>query len=103
MGSLSFDTKGFNADLKKMQKGFKFPDKAPASSTTNKTTTQGINNITDGGKKQTHINVHFDRLVENMVIQSENLKEGTNDMEDMLITSLLRVLNSVNHMQTNNS
>ncbi|WP_299627746.1 hypothetical protein [uncultured Tenacibaculum sp.] len=103
MGSLSFDTKGFNADLKKMQKGFKFPDKAPASSTTNNTTTQGINNITDGGKKQTHINVHFDRLVENMVIQSENLKEGTNDMEDMLITSLLRVLNSVNHMQTNNS
>ncbi|WP_442265878.1 hypothetical protein ACSIGC_16510 [Tenacibaculum sp. ZS6-P6] len=103
MGSLSFDSKGFKADLKKMQKGFKFPDKAPTSSTTNNTTTQGISNITDGGKKQTHINVHFDRLVENMVIQSENLKEGTNDMEDMLIKSLLRVLNSVNHMQTNNS
>ncbi|SNR16532.1 hypothetical protein [Tenacibaculum jejuense] len=101
MGSLSFDSKGLKSDLKKMQKGFKFPDKAPNSSTTNNTTTQGINNITDGGKKQTHINVHFDRLIENMVIQSQNLEEGTNEMEDAVTVSLLRVLNSINHMQTN--
>ncbi len=101
MSSLSFDGKGLKADLKKMQKGFKFPDKAPAGATGGNTTTnKGITNITDGGKKQTHINIHFDRLVENMVIQSENLNEGVNDMEDKLITSLLRVLNSANQIQT---
>lgn len=101
MSSLSFDAKGLKADLKKMQKGFKFPDKAPAGTAGGNTTTnKGITNITDGGKKQTHINIHFDRLVENMVIQSENLDEGVNDMEDKLITSLLRVLNSANQIQT---
>ncbi|WP_299713648.1 hypothetical protein [uncultured Tenacibaculum sp.] len=104
MKSLTFDKKAFNSDIAKIQKGFKLPKaQTKKNDTPVNTPDQGIANITDGGKKQTHINVHFDRLVENMVIQSENLKEGTNDMEDMLITSLLRVLNSVNHMQTNNS
>lgn len=103
MGSLSFDTAGLKKDLAGIQKGValpKTPSVTPTPTDGGNVTNQGINNITDGGKKQTHINVHFDRLVENLIIQSENITEGVNDMEDKLIASLLRVLNSANQIQT---
>ncbi len=93
-----FDLKGAGQDLKKLKEGFKFPDKATSTPNVPEAD-QGIANITDGGKKQTHINVHFDKLVENITIQTQTLKESVNEMEDEIVASLLRVLNSANQMQ----
>ncbi|TCI93678.1 phage tail protein [Tenacibaculum sp. M341] len=105
MGSLTFDKKAFNKDLAGIQKGFKTPKApsvkpiSPLGDGTPNAANQGISNITDGGKKQTHINVHFDKLVENITIQTQTLKESVNEMEDEIVASLLRVLNSANQMQ----
>ncbi len=62
----------------------------------------GIEGITGGGKKQTNIQVHFDKMVEQFIIKSETVNEGFENMEDKLKEMLLRVLNSANQMQISN-
>lgn len=60
----------------------------------------GVNGITGGGSKQTNINVTFDKLIENMIIKSETISEGIDDMEDRVKEALMRIMNSTNHLQT---
>lgn len=61
---------------------------------------KGIDTITGGGSKQTNINVTFEKLVETFTIQSQNVSQGMSLSEDELKRMLLRVLNSINQMQT---
>lgn len=61
---------------------------------------KGIDAVTGGGSKQTNINVTFEKLVETFTIQSQNVSQGISLSEDELKRMLLRVLNSINQMQT---
>ncbi|MBB4117862.1 tape measure domain-containing protein [Mesonia hippocampi] len=61
---------------------------------------KGIDTITGGGSKQTNINVTFGKLVETFTIQSQNVSQGMSLSEDELKRMLLRVLNSINQLQT---
>ncbi len=62
--------------------------------------TTGIDGITGGGSKQTNITVTFDKLIEQLIIQSETIQEGVDELESRISEALLRVLNSTNQMQT---
>ncbi len=61
---------------------------------------QGISGIADGGSKQTNINVQFGKMVETVTIQTETLTESVDEMEDKLKDMLMRLLNSMNQLQT---
>ncbi len=54
--------------------------------------------ITSGGKKQTNVSVVVDKMVETFNVNS-GAGESIEDIEERLIQSLLRVLNSSNRMQ----
>jgi tape measure domain-containing protein len=60
----------------------------------------GIDGITGGGNRQTNIQVSFEKMIENMVIKSETITEGIDELEDKVKDVLLRILNSANQMQT---
>ncbi|MDB0612153.1 tape measure protein [Tenacibaculum maritimum] len=60
----------------------------------------GINSINGGGSKQTNINVSYEKLIENLTIQSETISEGVDEMEDKIKAALMRILNSTNQLQT---
>lgn len=62
--------------------------------------TNGIDSINGGGSRQTNITVTFDKLVENFTISSQNVSQGMAQSEEELKRMLLRVLNSMNQMQT---
>jgi len=71
----------------------------------NQTDTQiqkGINSISGGGKKQTNINIHFDKMIEQLILTTSTLNEGIDEIEDKLKAILLRILNSANQMQLSN-
>jgi hypothetical protein len=55
-------------------------------------------NISSGGSKPTNITINLGKLHENIIINSQNLKEGVQDMEKQITEALLRVLNSGNAM-----
>ena len=61
---------------------------------------QGIENITGGGSKQTNINVSFEKLVENIILKSETLKEGVDQIQEEVSRALVGAVNSINQMQT---
>ncbi len=52
--------------------------------------------ITSGGSRPTTINISLGKLLENVVINSQTVKEGASDMEKIVVETLLRVLNSGN-------
>jgi len=60
----------------------------------------GIDSITGGGRKQTNITVTFEKMIESLIIKSETITEGVDEMEDKIKEVLLRTLNSINQMQT---
>lgn len=68
---------------------------------TDKILSTGIDNITGGGSKQTHITVSFENLIRENNINVNGVKQGVDDMTDQLINGLLRVLNSANAMASN--
>jgi hypothetical protein len=55
--------------------------------------------ITGGGQRNVTVNVN--KLIEQFTLQSQNVKEGVDQVGDMLIKTLLQVLNSANQIQTN--
>lgn len=61
---------------------------------------KGIDTITGGGSKQTNITVNFDKLVENYTVSTQTFEQGMDESMDSLKRMLLRVMNSVNQMQT---
>lgn len=63
-------------------------------------TQNGAGAINGGGSRQTNITVTFDKLVENFTISSQNVSQGMAQSEEELKRMLLRVLNSMNQMQT---
>ena len=63
--------------------------------------TSGINAISGGGKKQTNITIQIQSLVEELKIVSQNITEGTDELEDKVKEIFLRVVNSANQLQTN--
>lgn len=70
---------------------------APNASTNSSRAAAGI---TGGGSKQTNISITIGKLNENFTIQTTNIKEGASEMRDIVQAELLRVVNSVNQMQT---
>jgi hypothetical protein len=62
--------------------------------------TGGINGITGGGKKQTHLTINLEKLQDKTEIHTVNFDEGVEESESKLIEMLLRVLNSSNQVQT---
>lgn len=68
--------------------------------TTGGNATAGTSSITGGGSKQTNITVNLGKLQDQTVIQSNTVQEGVANMEEMIMQAMLRVMNSVNQMQT---
>lgn len=65
--------------------------------------TNGIDSITGGGRRQTNISLSFDKLVENYTVHTETFEQGMDESLDTFKSMLLRVLNSINQMQTSYS
>ncbi|QKX04886.1 tape measure protein [Aquimarina sp. TRL1] len=63
---------------------------------------KGISAINGGGSRQTNINVSFEKQIENFILKTTTVSEGFEEMEDKLKEMLLRVMNSINQMQTSN-
>lgn len=63
---------------------------------------KGIDGINGGGSKQTNINVTYGTLIKELVLQSQTLTEGLDEIEDKVKVILMRILNSSNQMQTSN-
>jgi tape measure domain-containing protein len=55
--------------------------------------------ITGGGGKNITLNVN--KLIESFTLNSQNVKEGVDQVGDMMIRTLLQALNSVNQIQVN--
>lgn len=56
--------------------------------------TSGINSITGGGSRPLNVNVDVGKLVETINLHSSTVKEGVEEIRDMITEQLLRVLNS---------
>jgi hypothetical protein len=56
----------------------------------------GVAGITEGGSKQTNITISGIKLIENLTLRSENVREGAGQIRDILQEELLRVLNAAN-------
>ena len=69
------------------------------NSETTEVVNDGVTNITQGGKKQTNVSVIIEKMIETF-----NVKPGEGqsweDIEDKVIETLMRVINSANKMQT---
>ncbi len=57
---------------------------------------QGMTGITDGGKKQTHINITVEKMVESVTINESG--DTWDDLKDKMISALADVLNSANRV-----
>jgi tape measure domain-containing protein len=60
--------------------------------------TSGVSGIVGGGSKTQNITINVEKLVENITVMSQDLKEGVSDIRDLVQEELLRVLNSANAM-----
>lgn len=60
---------------------------------------KGVDTINGGGKKQTNINVTFDKLIEQLTIKSQTMEMGIDDMEAQVSAAVLRVLNSFTQLK----
>lgn len=56
--------------------------------------TSGINSITGGGSRPLNVNVDVGKLVETINLHSSTVKEGVEEIRDIITEQLLRVLNS---------
>ncbi len=57
-------------------------------------------NITGGGSRPTNITINLGKLQDSIVIHSSTVKEGVDEMEEIVVDALLRVLNSANAVAT---
>ncbi|MCX6232615.1 MAG: tape measure protein [Bacteroidetes bacterium] len=84
-------------DKLKEKIGISTPDKSASKVGTGGSSSMDVSdNITSGGSKPTNITIHLGKLMDSVNIHSQNLKEGTQDMEKIVVETLLRVLNSGN-------
>lgn len=88
---------GFVADKTGFESLF---DNSSNGGGTNNKIKSGISGITGGGSKQTHITVNLGKLQDNINIHTTNIQQGVEELEDTISEALLRILNSVNQMQT---
>lgn len=59
----------------------------------------GISSITEGGKQVKNITINLRNLIENLTIKAQNIREGSNEMRDIVTRELLQVLNTSNQVQ----
>lgn len=91
----------FNAD--KLEK--KIKAMTPGSATTDSPSGSGTvtdiisNNITSGGSRPTNIVLNLGKLLDNVIINAANVKEGASEIEKIVVDTLLRVVNSGNAIQ----
>ena len=57
----------------------------------------GIEGITSGGARTKNINVNIDKLIESLTITAQDVKEGAEEMREIVRDELLRVVNSINY------
>lgn len=57
------------------------------------------NNITSGGSRPTNITLNLGKLMDNVIINAANVKEGASDIEKIVVETMLRVVNSANAVQ----
>jgi len=59
----------------------------------------GINGITGGGRSQKNITINLGKFFEQMVVQTENVQQGVDEVADVVTRRLLQVLNTANQAQ----
>jgi len=59
-------------------------------------TKKGLEGVAGGGKKVTNIVINLQKLQDQTVIHSTNIKEGAKEMEKEIMEALMRVLNGAN-------
>ncbi len=64
--------------------------------TTDGVVSNGVQNITQGGKKQTTINIVVEKFQDSINIHTTNMGSAIDDIESQIQDALLRVLNSAN-------
>lgn len=62
--------------------------------------TSSVGGLTSSGRKQTNININFRNLIENYHSKAVTVADNAREVEDKLIESLLRVVNSANTIAT---
>lgn len=61
---------------------------------------QGMQAITGGGARATHINISLNDLVGELNLYPANVEQGMDEITDVILDRLLRVLNSANQIAT---
>ena len=60
----------------------------------------GIEGITSGGVR--NITIQIGKFMDQLIIKSETVEKGTDQMADMIIAKITQAINSANQVQTNN-
>lgn len=79
------------------------PGISPIMGETTATTGEGTktkDNIVSGGTRQTHINIQIGNVGTNTKVYVSSVREGVENFGEMVKEELLRVVNSINQMQT---
>lgn len=92
----------FNADKLEKKLQAMTPGSATASggSAAGGTITDVISNdITSGGSRPVNVTLNLSKLLDNVIINAANLKEGASEIEKIVVDTMLRVVNSGNAVQ----
>lgn len=91
----------FEADKKKREEEKKQTEGVAAPGTGDPTTNPAtsLGGITSGGSKPTNITINLGKLMDGVTIHAATVKEGAQEMEKVVVETLLRVLNSGNAVQ----
>ncbi|WP_315156608.1 tape measure protein [Capnocytophaga leadbetteri] len=79
------------------------PGMSPITGETTATTGEGTktkDNIVSGGTRQTHINIQIGNVGTDTKVYVSSVREGVENFGEMVKEELLRVVNSINQMQT---
>lgn len=79
------------------------PGMSPITGETTTTTGEGTktkDNIVSGGTRQTHINIQIGNVGTDTKVYVSSVREGVENFGEMVKEELLRVVNSINQMQT---
>ncbi|MDY0102829.1 MAG: hypothetical protein RBS07_07795 [Lentimicrobium sp.] len=58
-----------------------------------------VGSVTSGGSRPVNVTLNLGKLMDNVIINAANVKEGAQDIEKIIVDTMLRVVNSANAVQ----
>lgn len=67
------------------------------ASATSAVASSGIDKVAGGGKQSVNVNINVGKMIETITLTPANLQEGLNDIEEMVLKLIARILNGANY------